>query len=114
MPLHSRVIDMHDAQECIQGDVANILVIVHQEPAQVIHSEDLGANMGDEMKSLVSIAAYPQARLGLDVHDGKHGFIEDRVAHVLAVVGIGRDLSENVIHDFTCVRIVVAQDTQQS
>ena len=74
MSLDGVGVDVDDFEEGAEGDVANVFVVVQQEPAEDVDGEDA------------------KARLRLDVHDGQHGFVEDGVADVLRSFRVGGDL----------------------
>lgn len=48
------------------------------------------------------------------VHDGEHGLVEDGIAHILARLRVGGHLGQYIVHRLRGVRIVVAQNAQQS
>lgn len=58
--------------------------------------------------------SYAQSWLRLDVHDGEHSLVQNRVARVLRRLRVRAHLSQNVVHLFTCLHIVLAKYAQQT
>lgn len=74
MALDGVRVDRDDFQERVERDVADVVVPVPEELAEDVDRHDA------------------QAAVGLDVEDGQHGLVQDRVADVLGRLGVGRDL----------------------
>ena len=94
--LYRAQVGVHHLEERVERHVANVLVGVEQEAAEDVDGEDA------------------QRRLRLDVHDGEHGLVQDRVAGVLARLGVGAHLGEYVVHGVAGVRVVLAEYAEQA
>mmetsp|Transcript_17545 Transcript_17545/g.45337 ORF Transcript_17545/g.45337 Transcript_17545/m.45337 type:complete len:312 (+) Transcript_17545:1356-2291(+) len=78
--LHGAHIGGHDGDQRVQRNVADVVVAVAQEAPKDVDCEDT------------------QPRLCFNRDDREHTLVQDRVAHVLRRLGVGRDLGEYVIH----------------
>lgn len=96
MPLYSRCVHVNCPQQGVQGHVAYILVVIEQEPSQDVDRQ------------------HSETALGLDVHDGQDGLVQDGVADVLTGLGVGRDLCEDVVHRFGRLGVVFAQYPEEA
>lgn len=96
MPLYSGSVHVNSPQQGVQGHVADILIIVQQEPAQDVDGQ------------------HPQTALRLDVHDGQDGLVEDGVANVLASLRVGGHLCQDVVHGLRRLCVILAQDPEEA
>ena len=65
---------MDGPEEGVEGHVADVLVVVEEEPAEDVDGQ------------------HAEAGLGVDVHDRDDSLVEDGVANVLARLGVGGHL----------------------
>lgn len=93
--LNCRYVHVDSAQQRVKCNVANVLVIIEQEAAENVDGQ------------------YAKSTFRLDVHDGQHRLVEDRVANVLARLCVRRNLRKNVVHRFRSIGIVVSKNAQQ-
>lgn len=65
MPLHSIGLDGYNFDQCVQCDITDVVIPVGQELSEYVDTENA------------------ETRIGLNVENGKNGFVENRVSNIL-------------------------------